>query len=63
MADTLALSAGVTEPDLERIRREAPLLVAKAAESERLDWQSFLQQGRQWLTKTNGAETSAATSG
>jgi len=63
MADTLALSAGVTEPDLERIRREAPLLVAKAAESERLDWQSFLQQGRQWLTKTNGAETSAATAG
>ena len=59
----LALSAGVTEPDLERIRREAPLLVAKAAESERLDWQSFLQQGRQWLAKTNWTETSAATSG
>ena len=38
MADTLARSAGVSEPDLERIRREAPLLVAQAAESERLDW-------------------------
>ena len=51
MADTLALSAGVSEPDLERIRREAPLLVARAAESERLDWAGFLQQGRQWLAQ------------
>lgn len=51
MADTLALSAGVSEPDLERIRREAPLLVARAAESERLDWAGFLQQGRQWLSQ------------
>jgi hypothetical protein len=49
MADTLALSAGVAEADLERIRREAPLLVARAAEAERLDWQAFLQQGRRWL--------------
>jgi hypothetical protein len=24
--------------------------VARAAESEKLDWQAFLQQGRQWLT-------------
>ncbi|EDY39280.1 membrane associated GTPase [Cyanobium sp. PCC 7001] len=48
MADVLALSAGVPEPDLERIKREAPLLVARAAEAEKLDWNSFLQQGRQW---------------
>lgn len=48
MADTLALSAGVAEPDLERIRREAPLLVARAAEQERLDWGDFLRQGRRW---------------
>ena len=50
MADVLALSSGVSEPDLERIKREAPLIVARAAESEKLDWQAFLQQGRQWLT-------------
>ena len=49
MADTLARSVGVAEPDLARIRREAPLLVAQAAEQERLDWQGFLQQGRRWL--------------
>lgn len=48
MADALALSAGVTEPDLERIRREAPLLVARAAEQERLDWSEFLRQGQRW---------------
>jgi hypothetical protein len=43
-------TSGVREPDLERIKREAPLIVARAAESEKLDWQAFLQQGRQWLT-------------
>ncbi len=48
MADTLALAAGVAEPDLARIRREAPLLVARAAEEERLDWGEFLRQGRRW---------------
>lgn len=48
MADTLALTAGVAEPDLARIRREAPLLVARAAEEERLDWGEFLRQGRRW---------------
>ncbi len=47
----------MSEPDLERIRREAPLLVAQAAESERLNWAGFLQQGRQWLAQqaVNGA--------
>ena len=49
MADTLARSVGVAEPDLERIRREAPLLVAQAAEAEKLDWPAFLRQGRRWL--------------
>lgn len=49
MADVLALSAGVSEPDLARIRSEAPLLVARAAEEERLDWAGFLGQGRGWL--------------
>ncbi len=51
MADTLARSVGVQEPDLERLRREAPLLVARAAERERIDWPVFLRQGRQWLAQ------------
>ncbi|MFM1811504.1 MAG: hypothetical protein RLZZ336_442 [Cyanobacteriota bacterium] len=49
MADLLARGAGVSEPDLEAIKAEAPLLVARAAESERLDWGSFLQEARAWL--------------
>jgi len=49
MADVLALSAGVEAPDLEVIKRQAPLLVARAAEAEKLDWPGFLQQGRAWI--------------
>ena len=49
MADWLALSAGVIEPDLNELRQRAPLLVAKAAEEERLDWNLFLQDSRRWL--------------
>ncbi len=50
MADWLALNAGVTEPDLASLKRDAPLLVARAAQEERLDWSGFIQQSRQWLT-------------
>ena len=49
MADWLALNAGVAEPDLDMLKREAPLLVARAAQEERLDWNGFMQQSRQWL--------------
>ena len=49
MADWLALNAGVAEPDLDLLKREAPLLVARAAQDERLDWSGFMQQSRQWL--------------
>ena len=49
MADWLALNAGVAEPDLAMLKQQAPLLVAKAAEEERLDWSGFLQQSRHWL--------------
>jgi uncharacterized protein len=49
MADYLALAAGVPEEELEGLlQRQAPLLVSRAAEAERLDWAGFLQQGRQW---------------
>ncbi len=49
MADVLALSAGVSEPDLAEIKRQAPMLVARAAERARVDWPAFLEQGRAWL--------------
>lgn len=51
MADWLAVNAGVSEPDLASLKREAPLLIARAAEEERLDWTGFLQQSRQWALK------------
>jgi len=52
MADYLALAAGVPEAELEALlQRQAPLLVARAAEEERIDWSGFLQQGRQWLVE------------
>lgn len=49
MADLMARSVGVSAPDLEAIKAEAPLLVARAAETERLDWSAFLQEARDWL--------------
>ena len=49
MADWMALNAGVAEPDLEDLKRQAPLLVAKAAERERMDWSRFSDQAQQWL--------------
>jgi hypothetical protein len=50
MADYLALAAGVPEAELEALlQRQAPLLVARAAEEEKLDWNAFLQQGLHWL--------------
>jgi uncharacterized protein (DUF697 family) len=55
MADVLALSVGVSAPDLEAIKRQAPLLVARAAEAERLDWAAFLRQGRSWLQQQGRA--------
>jgi uncharacterized protein (DUF697 family) len=54
MADVLALSSGVAEADLAAIRRQAPMLVSRAAEAERIDWNGFMQQGRQWLQHSIG---------
>ena len=48
MADWLALNAGVAEPDLEALKQQAPVLIANAAEQERMDWGQFLQQSKQW---------------
>lgn len=60
MADMLALSVGVPEPDLAAIQRQAPLLVAQAAEAEKLDWAGFLEQARQWLPSQSAAGLPAA---
>lgn len=49
MADLMARNVGVSEPDLAAIKAEAPLLVAKASEAERLDWGAFLQDAQHWL--------------
>jgi len=59
MADVLALSAGVSEPDLAAIKRQAPLLVARAADAARLDWPAFLEQGRSWLQQRPSARVGA----
>ena len=49
MADWMALNAGVAKPDLYELKRQAPLLVAKAAERERLNLPGFADQAREWL--------------
>ena len=52
MADYLALASGVPEQELASLlQRQAPLLVARAAEQEKLDWGLFLKQGRSWLSQ------------
>jgi len=63
MADYLALAVGVPEEELERLlQQQAPLLVARAAEAEKLDWAGFLQQGQQWLLQTNTSTSRLKTS-
>lgn len=49
MADYMALCSGVAAPDLEAVKRQAPVLVSQAAAAERLDWNGFLQQASGWL--------------
>jgi uncharacterized protein (DUF697 family) len=61
MADYLALAAGVPEAELQALlQRQAPLLVAQAAEAEKLNWGAFLQQGRQWLQQQSGGANAIA---
>ena len=49
IADWMALNNGVTQPDLELIKQQAPQLVSKAAEIERIDWVAFLNQSKEWI--------------
>ncbi len=56
MADYMALAAGVPEAELERLlQQQAPVLVARAAEEEKLDWAGFLQQAQQWVVQSRAA--------
>tara|TARA_Y100000589_G_scaffold322530_1_gene355585 strand:+ start:771 stop:2135 length:1365 start_codon:yes stop_codon:yes gene_type:complete len=57
MADWMALNAGVPEPDLEELKRQAPLLVARAAEQERLNLAGFARQAREWIEERKGWTT------
>ena len=61
MADYMALAAGVPEAELERLlQQQAPVLVARAAEEEKLDWAGFLQQAQQWVQQSGAAGTPKA---
>jgi len=61
MADVLANSNGLAEADLADLRRQAPLLVARAADAEQLDWSGFLSQARAWLAGGGPASLPAST--
>jgi hypothetical protein len=39
------------------LQQQAPLLVARAAEEEKLDWAGFLQQAQQWLQQSGNTPT------
>ena len=49
MADYLALAAGVPDAELTQLKARLPLIVAEAAEQERLDWNGFAEQASSWL--------------
>ncbi len=62
MADGLALSSGVVEADLAELRRQAPLLVSRAAVAAQLDWPGFLGQAKDWLRQGGPAGVAAVPS-
>ncbi len=49
MADWMALNNGVSKPDLELLKLQAPSLIAEAAEKEKVDWSSFVVQSKKWI--------------
>ena len=61
MADMLALSAGLSEPNLAALKAQAPQLVQRAAEAEKLDWSGFLEQAQTWLKAASAASVAGAT--
>ena len=51
MADWMALNNGVSQPDLELLKLQAPELIARAAENEKVDWANFLKQSKNWMNE------------
>jgi len=51
MADWMALNNGVSQPDLELLKLQAPELIAKAAAAEKVDWANFLKQSKDWVNE------------
>jgi len=49
IADWMAINNGVSHPDLQQIKHQAPQLVAKAAELEKVDWVGFMKQSKEWI--------------
>ncbi len=49
MADYLALAAGVPDSELAQLKARLPVIVAEAAEQERLDWNGFADQASSWF--------------
>ena len=49
ISDWMALNNGVTQLDLELIKHQAPQLVSKAAELEKVDWVAFIKQSKDWI--------------
>ena len=49
ISDWMALNNGVAKPDLALIKQQAPQLVSKAAELEKVDWVGFLKQSKEWI--------------
>ena len=51
MADWMALNNGVSQPDLELLKLQAPELIAKATAAEKVDWANFLKQSKDWVNE------------
>ena len=51
LADFMAISKGVEEPDLEFIKKNSERIVEKAFESEKLNWKSFIYDFKKPIMK------------
>lgn len=53
MADWMALNNGVSQPDLDQLKLQANGLVAKAMETEKVDWSKFINNSKHWIKDQN----------
>ena len=51
LADFMAITKGVQEPDLEFIKQNSEIIVQKAFEKEKINWKSFIDDIRKPLMK------------